>query len=83
MLTSLESPKISSISCVALAMACPGGRNATSAPSVGGTRIVAPTASRTVIARIATIVMYGRAVTSQLSLSSIWFMMKDFEVTVG
>ena len=54
-------------------MGCPGGRNATSAPSVGGTRIVAPIASTTVITRSRNIVIHGRTVTSQLSLSSTWF----------
>ena len=37
-LTSLESPNNSSISFVAVAIGCPGGRNATSAPSVGSAR---------------------------------------------
>ena len=73
-LTSLESPKNSSISCVAVAMACPGGRNATSAPSVGGARNVAPVAIRTVMTRRTMSVTYGRAVTSQLNQLSVLLM---------
>ena len=42
MLTSPDSLKSSAISPVALATGCPGGRKATSAPSVGGARSVEP-----------------------------------------
>ena len=71
------------MSCVAVTMGCPGGRNATSAPSVGGTRIVAPTASTTVMSRSTAIVIHGRTVTSQLSLSRIWFMVTALEVMMN
>ena len=48
--TSPAALKVSLISRVAAATGCPGGRNATSAPSVGGSRSVAPAARTTVMA---------------------------------
>ena len=75
--TSPDALKCSATSFVALAMGCPGGRNATSAPSVGGARNVTPAASTTVTTRRTISVMYGRTVTSQLSLSSILLMVTD------
>ena len=69
-LTSPDSPKNSSSSSTAVAMALPGGRNATEAPSTGGRRRVAPAASTTVTSRRTMMVMYGRAVTSRLNRSS-------------
>ena len=68
-LTSPDSPKNSSSSSTAVAMALPGGRNATEAPSTGGRRRVAPAASMTVTSSRTMIVMYGRAVTSRLNLN--------------
>ena len=75
-LKSPESPKSSSISLTASATAWPGGRNATSAPSVGGARRVAPAPSTTVTTRRTAIVTYGRAVTSRLNQPSMLLFMR-------
>ena len=73
MLISPESPKNSSISCVAFAIACPGGRKATLAPSVGGARRFAPAARKTVAMSRTMIVIQGRTVTTRLIFSSARF----------
>ena len=73
-MTSLESPKRSSISLIASATAFPVGRNARAVPSTTGARRPAPAASTTVTTTRTAIVSHGRTVTSQLSRGSIWLM---------